>query len=309
MIDLIIPYYNNLDGLRRTLNSINKKVFYVTVVNDGSEYTPRIKGIDQILRYKHNCGPGYARQFGINYTKNPWIMFIDTGDVFVSKEIQEEIAYTIKEDVSSNIYFWTYYYKDKITTFTDNRLHGKVYKRAFLEKYNITFSKAGSYLDEDIGFNRACRILAKDSIKFINKPVIQWIKEENSLTQKDNQKSLYERQTNALSINSIHCITTCRKNNVDEKIIQQEIHEIAASLYYWFIRTAAERPEFLSQAWSGAKIFYDRYKNEINPSELAIGNTRLIRCMSYRDRIHFPLNVIRFTRDIHTYTYLPQWYK
>lgn len=309
MIDLIIPYYNNPDGLRRTLNSINKNIFYVTVVDDGSKYTPHIKEIDQVLRYKDNRGPGMARQFGINHTKNPWIMFIDTGDVFLSKEIQEEIAHAIEEDTVPDIYFWTYYYKEKITTLTDNRLHGKVYKRSFLEKYNITFSKAGSYLDEDIGFNRTCRILAKYSIKFMNKPVIQWIREENSLTQKDNSRSSYEKQTRALSINSIHCITTCRKNNVNEALIKQEIHEIAASLYYWFIRTAAERPEFIEQAWEGAKIFYNRYKDEINSSELAIGNTRLIRCMPYREKIHFPLNVIRFTRDINTYTHLPQWYK
>ena len=61
MIDLIIPYYNNPDGLRRTLNSINKNIFYVTVVDDGSKYTPHIKEIDQVLRYKDNRGPGMAR--------------------------------------------------------------------------------------------------------------------------------------------------------------------------------------------------------------------------------------------------------
>jgi len=36
-IDLIIPYYNNPEGLVRTLDSINRKVFYVTVVDDSSD--------------------------------------------------------------------------------------------------------------------------------------------------------------------------------------------------------------------------------------------------------------------------------
>lgn len=41
MIDLIIPYYNNPEGLQRTLASINRDVFYVTVIDDHSSiYIP-----------------------------------------------------------------------------------------------------------------------------------------------------------------------------------------------------------------------------------------------------------------------------
>jgi glycosyltransferase involved in cell wall biosynthesis len=41
MIDLIIPYYNNPEGLIQTLNSINTNVFKITIVDDGSnDYLP-----------------------------------------------------------------------------------------------------------------------------------------------------------------------------------------------------------------------------------------------------------------------------
>ena len=311
MIDLIIPVYKNLKGLRQTLDSINYKVFKVTAIEDGTNEVHGVQRSIDILRLKKNVGPGQARQYGIDNTSNPYIMFIDAGDVFISKEIQQEIADTIAANPYINIFFWLYYYKDKLTDHTDNRLHGKVYKRKFLNKYDIAFSRAGSYMNEDIGFNRTCRIISNSisqSFLYIDKPVIQWVQEENSLTQKNNNQSLYEKQTEALSINSIHCISCCRKNKIHESLIQAEINEIAMALYYWFIRTAAERPEFLSQAWRGARIFYNRFSKDINPSELIVGSRRMTACMLYRKEIGFPINILRFKRDMDTFKEIPSNY-
>jgi hypothetical protein len=50
-------------------------------------------------------------------------------------------------------------------------MHGKVYKREFINKYGITFTPESSYMNEDIGFNRACRLCGK--MTFINLPVIE----------------------------------------------------------------------------------------------------------------------------------------
>ena len=98
-------------------------------------------------------------------------MFIDTGDVFISQEIQTEITHAIYEDPNINIFSFPYYHNDKLTKETDNRLHGKVYKRKFIEKYDISFCADSSYLNEDIGFNRTCRYLT--DIEFINIPIIK----------------------------------------------------------------------------------------------------------------------------------------
>ena len=57
------------------------------------------------------------------------------------------------------------FYNVKVTKETDNRLHGKVYKRRFIETHNITFCAESSYLNEDIGFNRACRYLTNNTSK------------------------------------------------------------------------------------------------------------------------------------------------
>ena len=306
MIDLIIPYYNNPQGIMDTLKSINFNIFTVTIVDDGSNnYLPPTLFGAQVFRYNDNRGPGRARQWGVDHTYNPYIMFIDTGDIFISKEIQEEIPYIIDD---APVYMWSYYHGDKLTEFTDNRLHGKIYRRDFLKQYNITFCEESSYLNEDIGFNRTCRMITEAEqipITKIEKPLIKQIIDKNSLTQKNNKEVLYRDQTRALSLVSIHTIETCRKNNIDAS---KELNQIAIALYYWFIRAAAERPEFLPEAWNGARIFYMKYKEAIAPNNLLIGNSQIKKCLEYREKIKFPVNILRFTHDILTYENLPDKY-
>ena len=104
---------------------------------------------------------------------------------------------------------------------------------------------------------------------------------------------------------SIHTIDTLIKNNINP---QEETNQIAMSLYYWFIRTAAERIEFLPQAWDGAKIFYQKYRKEIKPSQLVSGNAYLKRCLIYRNKLHFPINVLKFAHEILVEENLPSYY-
>ena len=305
MIDLIIPYYNNPEGLARTLDSINHDVFYVTIVDDNSTiYMPYNPQADRVLRYNYNRGPGCARQWGIEHTSNPYIMFIDTGDVFLSKEIQQQLLEIVEDDLNeTDVFSFPYYHKDKLTKDTDNRMHGKIYKREFLQEKGITFCAESSYMDEDIGFNRTCRLLTE--INFFDIPVIKQIDEENSLTNKDGGAALYQKQTRALSLVSIHTVKTCRENNINADI---EISQIAIALYYWFIRCAAERPEFIQEAWSGAKIFYDYFRDEIKPNLLYVGTKFITKCVQYKDKINFPINILRFVHDIQLNEIIPNYY-
>ena len=295
MIDLIIPYYNNIVGLERTIQSIDTHIFDITIIDDASELPLLAFNNTIILRLEQNSGPGIARQYGIDNTHNPYIMFLDTGDVFTSPEAQRGIAQGLMSYPDANVIHFTYFYKDQLTKETDNRMHGKVYKRSFLEKYGITFAPEASYMNEDVGFNRACRLCTaaeNQPIPFINIPVAEWIEDKNSLTQKDNQVKLYKDQTAALSLTTIHTIDICRKNNIDTAT---EINQIAIALYYWYIRTCAERPEYKQDAQNGAKIFYKKYKDEINLNTLILGNGK---CVKYRSKIDFPINILKFYKEI-----------
>ena len=294
MIDLIIPYYNNRIGLLNTLKSINTNIFEITIVDDHSTETPIIdNSVAQVFRLNINCGPGFARQKGIDKTHNPYIMFIDTGDIFTSVEAQQGILNTITSNPKLDFISFPYYHYGELTKETDNRLHGKIYKRSFLEKYGITFAPESSYLNEDIGFNRTCRLCT--NMTFIPMPVIEQIEDNNSLTRKNDQESLYRSQTRALSLVTIHTVDICNKNNIDTT---EEINQIAVTLYYFFLRTMAERPIFAIDAWAGARIFYKYFKNDIIPNNLLFGNAKLKQCLQYRNKISFPINILRFVDDI-----------
>ena len=301
MIDLIIPYYNNPEGLKRTLASIDQNIFYVTIIDDNSDQTLWCPNASQVFRYNKNRGPGYARQLGIDKTNNPYVMFLDTGDTFISINVQQEIIDTITNDSTTDIWNFPYFHYGELTKEDDNRLHGKIYKRSFLQKYNITFPFL--YLDEDIGFNRSCRLCT--DMKYISTPIINQIKELNSLTQKNNNIAMYRDQTRALSLATLHTIDICKKNNINP---QEEISYIAVALYYWFIRTAAECSSYIQDAWSGAKLFFDTLKSEINPHELIAGNAYLKKCLQYRNKISFPINILRFIHDIQNNEIMPDKY-
>ena len=303
MIDLIIPYYNNPEGLKRTLDSINQNIFYVTIIDDSSDQLIKNPKVDQVFRSNRNRGPGMARQLGINKTNNDYIMFLDTGDIFVSYEVQETILQTVEDNPQFNVISFSYLHYGEPAKETDNRMHGKVYKRSFLREYGITFTPESSYLNEDIGFNRTCKLCT--DVKFIPLIVIEQIKEQDSLTQKDNQVVLYKDQTRALSLVSLHTIDICRKNNIS---VEKEINQIAIALYYWFIRAAAERPEFIQDAWAGAKIFYDALAQEIKPNQLSLGNVYIKKCLKYRSQINFPINILRFADDIKNNKIIPKRY-
>lgn len=303
MIDLIIPYYNNPDGLKRTLASIDKNIFNITIIDDHSNIGLWNPAANQVFRCNENKGPGQARQLGINKTHNPYIMFIDTGDTFISFAAQKEILKNILANKSSDFISFSYYHNGQLTNETDNRMHGKVYSRQFINHYDITFCPKSSYMNEDVGFNRACRLCT--DMTFINIPVIEQDNDPNSLTRANNSHALYYNQTRSLSIVSIHAIEAVQKHSI---LVEQEINQIAAALYYWFIRSAAERPDAIVDAWTGAKIFYDHFKNKICPNNLTLGNIYFQKCLQFKDKVTFPINILRFTHEILNNEIIPNKY-
>ena len=311
-IDLIIPYYNNLEGLKKTIESIELDIFEITIVDDGSdEQLEHVNKDIHVLVLPENRGPGYARQYGLMHTSNPYVMFIDAGDTFTDDMAQHIIQNLIEKNEDVNMFSFVYnHYNSIANPRIDNRMHGKVYKREFLEKYDISFCPKSSYMNEDIGFNRTCRLILNQSdpkeILFSNVAVINQNFDENSLTQKDNRAALYRDQTRALSLVSIHTINICELHNFDTT---EEIAQIAASLYYWFVRTAAERPEFLPMAWAGVKIFFDAYGARMSSSTMNyITGAMMSKLRFFKTKIPFHINFPRFFMDIRTYSHIPPWY-
>ena len=201
MLDIIIPAYNCKDTLPRALGSIvaqtKKEKCIVTIVDDCSteDLKPIIEDFKKYIKInyiklKENLKyPGLVRQVGLENSIAPYVMFLDSDDMLdpTAVEIANNemlktdrdviIGYFLRQDEKGNLVMM----KENDTTW----LHGNVYRRSFLKKYNIHFP-AG--YNEDGAFNTQCYMLS-DKIGVLKRPVMYWMHNEKSITRSETEFS------------------------------------------------------------------------------------------------------------------------
>lgn len=208
-IDVIIPAYNVPDNiLFRCLSSIACQDIVddleVTIVDDAStkqNYEQVSKNFESVLKinilhYDINKGPGVARQYGMDHTSNGYITFIDADDTFNGSLALKALRKGI--EMNSGIYHTCVGVFDEIheldipsdespLLFDHSQdlvwIFGKLYKRSFIDKYNIHFHES-SRANEDNGFNTMIRLCSseKEQINFIPAHVYYWHENPNSIT-------------------------------------------------------------------------------------------------------------------------------
>ena len=152
MIDIIIPAYNAFNTLGNTLASIAKQINYkdlkIYIVNDGSEksYDSIIKNylsfLDITEIYISNSGPGSARQVGLDYSKNEFVVFIDSDDILYNEFSILNLLNIIGEnDLAQGCFMDTQANDNKVMSPQYCYLHGKMYRRTIINKHNIRFDE------------------------------------------------------------------------------------------------------------------------------------------------------------------------
>ncbi|MFA0632985.1 glycosyltransferase family 2 protein [Vibrio breoganii] len=88
-LSIVIPYYNNLKGLVRLLNSIPIKYVQVIVVDDNSDLNQShvlikddFKGVSFYLNDSIKSNAGSARNLGLSKVSCPNVLFADADDYF-----------------------------------------------------------------------------------------------------------------------------------------------------------------------------------------------------------------------------------
>lgn len=179
MIDVIIPAYNASKTIGRALASLaaqTDKDFKVTVVNDCSEWDEHCAMIRTATRYENenldvrvistpeNCGAGMARQYGIDNTDGEWITFLDADDVLMPYAI-EAFKVIIQGNPDANVIHSSFYKQQiegdgSVALIEMKRgytwMHGKLYRRSFLEKYEIRNNPQFTRWADDSYFNAMC---------------------------------------------------------------------------------------------------------------------------------------------------------
>ena len=275
MIDVIIPAYNNYDLIKNalaslSLQSISEKL-NVYIVNDFSEkdyseeislYKDKLKIVE--LNTGKNLGPGYARQYGIDNSNSEFIVFLDSDDIFYSNFSLEDLYSNISSDDSDVVI--TNILEEcpqcNIMIYNNNIwLHGKIYRREFLNKNNIRFNNSSS--NEDTGFNTLVSICS-NKIKYVDILTYIWKYNEDSITRKNNFEFGFYGLKGFIE-NICWAILEAEKLNQDKEKIAKVAYESIIEIYYNYIKYKNDKKSYLILDWSKKlKELYIKYKDYIN---------------------------------------------
>lgn len=200
-IDIIIPCHNSHATIDRCLGSILcQRVLpsiKVTLVRDGGEhyddiierYSP-VMNIQEI-GYDDNGGPGKARNYGMTHTNGDVIAFIDSDDCYAGpfaivdlvNELYSEdgIVIVVGDFIEELAPFKFKRHTDDVTF-----VHGKMYKRSYLEQYKLLFNEEETS-NEDVGFNILALMAMRENhkVKYVKKICHYWLNNPNSIVRKD----------------------------------------------------------------------------------------------------------------------------
>lgn len=281
MIDVIIPAYNSQDTIVRTLSSIamqlNRKDLVVTIVNDGGKdykdlvdiFKPLIN--IQEIGYEENKGPGYARQYGIDHTKEDFITFIDADDTFyeacsLSMLHKPLVDTSTKFVISPFIQIGKEVGQQAPMNANLIWVFGHMYRRSFLQQHNIRFTSTRA--NEDVGFNSMCNLIAQNDMgeeggKILSVPTYEWHYNEASITRRGNAEYEYGICTPGYIFNLHNAYDVAKREGVPLKSIALPALETAFSCFiYYNVALAKGVPTETLQAIEelSRKFYYDYYK-------------------------------------------------
>lgn len=282
-IDIIIPCYKAHKVLPRLLGSIICQDIVddlsVTLVNDGDkkDYQELVSQFSKFVEIKEvklekNSGPGTARRFGYENTNNPLVTWIDADDTFSGAFALKLLRHRLLQDPVNVICIGTFveehsnmqpepvyvpHQNDTVWMF------GKLYKRSFLDQYNIRMNDTRA--NEDNGFNMLCKLMCNErqQIKFIPDVVYFWHENENSITRINNCQYSYDQSFVGYTENMIWAIKEAEKRNPFNGAILYEKIATLMNLYEYFMETEVRDSRFVEQNWNSCKLYYKEVYKEI----------------------------------------------
>lgn len=275
MIDIIIPAYNAHATIKNTLISIAMQTIVskinVYIINDASidDYKKEIDLFkDRInikeIRLDKNSGPGVARQVGIDNSNSEYIIFLDSDDLLynifsleklydnmVGSSLELSVGVIIDEREDG------YYYYENHT----GCLHGKLYKRSFIEKHKLRFNDTRS--SEDNSFNQLY-LLAAPKVRYVKDIVY-----------------LYKFNSNSISNNSIHLdnlrlyiynmnwvVETAISKKFDDHLIARYIFSSVVYIYAVYVSNINKKDSnVILDLMKDFVKFYNKYNKLLSSNE------------------------------------------
>ena len=277
-IAIIIPVYKAHDTIKQTLCSIfmQKAVeFTCYLVVDGEEVGSydylknQFNEIDVKIHYlEKNAGPGVARQYGIDHSQEPYISFIDADDTYLSSlALYYQMQPLLDEKnilVSTNFLQEN---KDHTMKLRDRDMvwmHGKMYRRAFLDKYDIRFNDTRA--NEDVGVNTQVQCLANEEEQvFMSQNVTyMWQWRDGSTVRTDNHAYAFNESVEGYVINKIYAFeTVLSKREIDDGI-KYFIIGAMTHLFKKYLAAMLRAPKQMKHIKKWAKRYYFKIYKKVD---------------------------------------------
>lgn len=280
-LDLIVPHYKepwetckylfDSIALQRGVSLSN---IHVIVVNDGDCLLDDsvFEGYPYSVEYlvKEHGGVSAARNYGLFKAKADYVMFCDIDDGFLNNyalhvifsAMQEGFDYCVPNFVEET------YDKDKNATIVNHNndltfMHGKVYRREFLEKHNLKFEEEMT-LHEDGYFNMLVYAVAdhEGKIKYINTPIYMWMWNDNSVV-RSNRTDFVLRTYEDVMLTRMGLCAQLKERGYKEDF-ETAVCMTVLNSYYDFQKTSYTDPKnakYYRTAEKAFKKFWDKYKN------------------------------------------------
>jgi glycosyltransferase involved in cell wall biosynthesis len=277
-INVIIPVYKAHDTILRALSSVMAQTIIndvdILLVNDGcpegtySEYVDMFKSYVSIeeLTLEKNRGSSIARQSGIDYTNDEFIVFLDADDTFDSSFALQILRTRITTNdtfqcVSSS---FVEYPNDGLSMMLHQNdmvwLFGKIYRRSFLEKYNIRFINARTS-NQDVGFNTLIRLYTsnneEEQICYTDDRTYCWHFKENSVTTINGFQFEYDQSICGWVDNMIYVGNEFHTHKPDVDLSEWLFANLCI-LYCKYLMVQAQCPMFTEQCWFYIKKYYHK---------------------------------------------------
>lgn len=281
MINIIIPAYKAQSTIIRTLSSIAMQSIIkdckVSIINDADgigykSFVDMFKPFMDIeeLTMSENGGPGDARQYGIDHTDGEYLTFIDADDTFGTAYSLQTLKDNLNNPAVACVFsqFLEEGEKGGFNPHPNDSvwMFGKMYKRAFINKYKVKFKK-GSRADEDAGFNMICKLCSnpQEQIKYIPDITYFWHFKEDSITRINNAQYSYDQCFVGYTDNMIYAFKYAETvNPFNSNLGLMKVYTMCG-LYEYYIETVARDKRFIKQNFDACKRYYNEIYKEIEP--------------------------------------------
>jgi glycosyltransferase involved in cell wall biosynthesis len=274
MIDVIIPAYNAHSTILKTLLSLNMQTFKnnlnIIIVNDHSDFNykeiiDKFKNKLMIKEYdlSVNKGPGFARQFGLEHSNNEFIIFIDSDDeLYNIFSIENLLKYSANNDMAIGGMIEEYDGGNAYFDQHDGCLHGKLYKRSFIEKYKIHFNYTRG--SEDHSFNQLY-MLANPKIGKYSGPVYVYKNNKSSLTRNDKNSILDNMKLYNYNMN--WTVREAEKRGFNEYLISRFIFSAFCYNYYIYNYENIQDENYIINCKDEIYEHFIKYQNKLSIEE------------------------------------------